>query len=156
MVVLVVAFFPRPTQGAQFVVSSWSYPDSYGQGIYNVSFYENSTGSWVLIDTLVSANSTTIEYNYTADTAIRVVPVFTLNHTYFGFTAGEIEQAGTVSRNSIEVSLTGTSVYSEGFTFGSWGNQSASVWWISYYTVVNVIIASGATYVVVIEFEVYM
>jgi len=35
---------PEP---AKFIISSWDYPDEYGQGIYLLRFYENSTGSWV-------------------------------------------------------------------------------------------------------------
>ena len=34
-------------QPAKFVIASWDHPDQYGQGIYGLRFYENSTGSWV-------------------------------------------------------------------------------------------------------------
>ena len=51
--VLVVSNHPTKSivkeleQPAKFVLSSWAYPDEYGQGIYGFSFWENSTGSWV-------------------------------------------------------------------------------------------------------------
>jgi len=32
---------------AQFIISSWSYPDEYGQGIEHITYDQNSTGAWL-------------------------------------------------------------------------------------------------------------
>jgi hypothetical protein len=45
MIGLLVASIP-PAK-AQFVLASWSYPDEYGQGLYQIEVDENSTGAWV-------------------------------------------------------------------------------------------------------------
>ena len=40
----------------KFEIASWSFPDQYGQGVYALRPYENSTGSWL------NATSTSLYY----------------------------------------------------------------------------------------------
>jgi hypothetical protein len=42
-----VQTIPTKTEQSKFIIASWDFPDEYGQGIYAMRVYENSTGSWV-------------------------------------------------------------------------------------------------------------
>ena len=160
-----ILVFPRPTHGAQFIISSWSYPDEYGQGVYGVTPYQNSTGSFLAIknpdtgiDFCYSENATTYYLNFTDNTALRFDARVTLNYTKLGLShPADIDLGRNYIRVNLEMFLASESVFSlQNMTFDNLdGLSETGIWWYAYVDTVNVILVAGQIYTVAITLEVF-
>ena len=162
LTVTAIGFSTIQPAKAQFVLSGWDYDDGYGQGIEVVWFYENSTGSWVAIldpAFILPTDSTAIEMNYSADTAIKIIVTCNINHSLFDFGPDKSENASAraIMRTSINVTIPGENVFSQNnLTWdGSVFDDTATTWAISFEVVINVIIISGGIYTVTLEYEIF-
>lgn len=166
VILLTILFmFPRNIQSAQFVISSWSFPDEYGQGIYIVTPYQNSSGSFVTIpnpDTGIGTcywnNATTYNLNFTASTALRFDARVLLNYTRLGLShPADIDLGRDYLRVNLEMFIASESVFSlQSMTFDDLdGLYETGIWWYSYVDIVNVILIAGQIYTVVITLEVF-
>ena len=162
IVISMILVVPTQRTTAQFVLSGWDYDDGYGQGIEVLWFYENSTGSWVAIQDpayILPTDSTTIEMNYSVDTAIKIIVTCNINHTLFDFGPDKSENASAraIMRTSINVTILGENVFSQNnLTWdGSVFDDTATTWAISFEVVIDVIIISGGIYIVTLYYEIY-
>ena len=162
----VVVLMPRPTQAAQFVLAGWSFPDEYGQGIYLVTPYQNSSGSFVTIpnpDTGIGncypENTTFYELNFTDSTALRFDVRVRVNYTNLGLSHPDDFDIGmNFARVGIEMSTAGTSVFSlQNMPYDDLGwLYETGIWWYSYVDVVEAILVAGQIYSIVFTLEVYL
>ena len=158
---------PRQTQATQFILSSWAFPDEYGQGVYGVTPYQNSSGSFVTIpnpDTGIgfaySENATTYNLNFTDNTALRFDVRVRLNYTQLDLGLSHPADNAT-GRNHLRVNLE-MFIASErvfllqNMTYDSlWGLSETGIWWYSYVDIVNVILIAGQIYTVVITLQIF-
>lgn len=167
-IVLVLSVFLTrlPQTNAQFVIAAWEgFPDELGQGIYGVTFWENSTGSFINIlnpDTGISLwypeNTTTAELNYTANTALRVAPRVLLNYTNLGLAhPSDFDLGRNFVRVGVELFAAGTSLFSQqNLTYDDLGGlYETGLWWYVYVGIVNVTLGPGTIYTVRFIYEVF-
>lgn len=150
---------------AQFVLAEWDHPDEYGQGIAGFYIQENSTGEFLNIphpETGIGfcypENSTVYELNYTADTALKFKPRFTVNYTLLGLThPDDIALGINYIRSKIIVTLAGETLFSQqNLTYDYLsGLVETGIWYFAYYVEVPIILVSGAIYIVVFTYEVF-
>lgn len=100
----------QASRPATFVISSWSYPDAYGQGILFIKVYENSTGSWVHVDDVYYYNTTIFSWNHSVGIKLYV-------YTWFNSTlsdATNTTEGQAYQRHNITVTdAFGTELYSK-------------------------------------------
>ncbi len=167
IVLILGVFLTRPPQTeAQFVIASWEgFPDEYGQGIYGVWPFENSTGSFINIlnpDTGISLcysdDTTLYPLNFTADTALRFdVRVF-LNYTNLGLThPDDIGLGINFVRVGVEMFVLGASVFSlQNMTYDYQnGLVETGIWYYSLIGIVEVILVPSTIYVVRFVYEIF-
>lgn len=73
----------QPTKTATFALASWSYPDEYGQGVYLLRLYENSTGSWVSASGWIECDEEST-FEWVAGVGVKVKVITTFNSTLVG------------------------------------------------------------------------
>lgn len=166
-VVLVMSMFivVRPTQGAQFTIAGWDPEDEYGQGIYGVTPYGNSTGSFLTIpnpDTGIGfcypENTTVYPLNFTANTALQFDVRVTLNHTMLSLShPSDLALGLNYIKVDLEMWLAGNRVFLlENMTYdGLSGLYASGIWFYSFEDIINVILVAGQIYTVVAIVEVY-
>jgi len=147
---------------ARFIISSWDYPDEYGQGIEVVWPYENSTGSWVPLHDPAFVfwyEETIFEVNATGNNALKIGVSANINHTLFDFGPDKADNASAraIMRVGIEVSNSSDIVFSlSNMTWdGSVFDDTATTWAISYADVINVLLVAGQIYTATITYEVF-
>jgi len=144
-------------QPAKFVISSWVDDDGYGQGISAIYMHENSTGAWEPFTSpayILSTDSNTITINYTTNTALRVGPTFTLNHSLHSL--ANIDEGLNIIRSNVTVyNSTGLCFEETNITMVSGGDQTATTYWYYAYSAFDFLITMGEIYVVTITYEVY-
>jgi len=155
-VLLMTLLISIPPAKATFVIAEWSFNDGYGQGIHNVTIQENSTGSWVDLHNYAYDETSLFEANYTADTAIKIIPYVTLNHTRQGLS--DNTSAYAIMRLDIIISLsTNTSYFSQqNLTWTSdVSDATASTWAFSCYVIPSFLISVGAIYTITLTYDIY-
>ena len=149
---LLVAFQPTPTT-AQFVIASWDYPDEYGQGIYKIEVYENSTGSWIEATADVYPNATGV-FEWNGSIAIKLKVFAAVNGSYTGIPS---LGAGVyyVRHNVTVFDNLDTLVFSQqNFTYV--GSGSVGTMYYYYHTVVlNFLPDYGQVYTVTVIYEIF-
>lgn len=166
VILLTILFMiPRNVQGAQFIISSWSFPDEYGQGVYLVVPYQNSSGSFVTIPhpeigwgVCYWNNASTYNLNFTGNTALMFKPRVFLNYTKLGLSHPADNVIGrNYLRVSLEMFIASERVFSlQNMTYDTlWGLAETGIWWYDYLNIVNVILIAGQIYTVVITLEYY-
>ena len=162
-----------PSKGeARFVVSSWDYPDQYGQGIYGVGFYENSTGSWLAAPYythyypdyheelgefyFLAPSQNSYILNWSAGVAMKLRVYSVLNTTLVGISEGDYAEGENYLQHNVTVTDAGTIVFSQqNFTY--YGNTYVSGDLIPYQydVILNFIPASGHIYTATVLYEIY-
>lgn len=152
---------PQPVKSAQFVLSGWSYPDEYGQGIYMLRFYENSTGSWVAapfyVDDLPYYSLhyyDSYDYlNWSAGVAMKIRCYTLLNLTLTG--AVDEADGQNYHRHSVNVTNLGTTVFSQqNFTYFD-VTPSGDTPQYKYDVILNFLPVQGLTYTATIRYDVF-
>jgi len=144
---------PQPTiEGTRFILSGWSYPDEYGQGIDRFEFYENTTGSWVQFGGYHWFNeSHTHDWNYTY-LKVRCWTWFNSTHV----DAADTAEGQLFQRHSVVVTRYGVTVFSQqNLTYVSVDTTDDPMWWYCYEVVIDVELYAGNTYEVVVSYEIY-
>ena len=155
----------EPRQPAKFVIASWDYPDEYGQGIYMLRFYENSTGSWVAAPwyyvggeldglpfySLHPYDSYTL--NWSAGVAMKLRVYSTFNNTVIG--ADDEADGQNYQRHDVSVTSAGVAVFNQSnFTYYD-VTPDGDYWAYEYEVVLNFLPVVGEIYTVVVTYEVY-
>lgn len=150
-------------QPAQFVIASWDHPDEYGQGIYLLHFYENSTGSWLpawyYIDGV--GKFYTLHYydsydyfNFSAGVAMKIRVETLFNQTLVGVES--TSEGQKYLRHDVTVSDAYGIVFSQqNFTYYDVTENGEENYYYEYEVVLNFLPVSGEIYTVVVTYEIY-
>ena len=148
---------PETRAQPAFIISSWVSDDGYGQGISVIYVHENSTGAWLPFTDPAfryPTDSATIEVNFTANTALRVGPTFTLNHSVHSL--ANIDEGLNIIRSNVTVyNITGLVFSENNITMVSGGNQTATTYWYYAYSAFDFLIVMGEIYTVTVTYEIY-
>lgn len=157
----------RPKEQAQFILSSWDYPDEYGQGIVLMHFYENSTGSWqtawvyIYLEGYGYRPFNTFWYytddyfiNWSAGAAMKIRVQTTFNQTLVGVSSASEGQ--NYHRHSVTVSSAGNEIFSQqNFTYYDVIEYGEENYYYKYEVILDFLPVEGGIYTVVIDYEIY-
>ena len=152
---LLFVSIPQAKANPQFVLSSWAYPDEHGQGIYQITVYENSTGSWLQLGsvdpTVEPTESTT--FNWTVSLGIRLRLDTIYNNSLVG--ADNITDGENYHRYNVTVTSGVETIFNQtGFTyFNSWADGSLYLY--SYTVILNFLPEQGQIYKATVTYEVF-
>jgi len=138
-----------------FIMSGLDDYDEYGQGIDYVSFYENSTGAWVLVESVYTATGNIIvEWNTSIGIYISVATWY--NSTFTGAT-DTINGTKYLKHTISVINSNGTNVFSQNnFTYASVNDfLNPPMWRYAYYVIVGFLPAMGEIYTVTVTYEVF-
>lgn len=144
----------QPTT-AKFTLSSWSFPDEYGQGIEGFEIYGNSTGAWVQVDGYYTAEDTTI-FDWEVGVSIKLIC-----YTWFDseLTGADNENAGKLlQKHNVTVrDLYNNIIFSQqNFTFVmSDDSINPPLWFYGYEVVLNFLPDYGQYYTVSVIYEIF-
>ena len=151
-----VSTIPQAQANPRFIISSWAYPDEYGQGIDAFTVYENSTGSWLQLDgvdpTVEPTDSTVFEWNVSLGIRLRLDTIY--NNELVG--ADNITDGENYHRYNVTVTrFNGTVVFSQtNFTyFNSWADGSLYLY--SYTVILDFVPLEGEVYTATVTYEVF-
>lgn len=156
LVVLGLLIFQVPQTRAQFVISAWTYPDEYGQMLYGIGVYENSSGSWIHVYS-VYYNTKDITIDWYVNASIKLVVTSQFNSCVTqadNYTHGQQFQRHNVT---VTRPLRGIqTVYSQdNFTYVGAITVSGYIWQYEYYAVLDFPIIYGAIYTITVSYDVY-
>lgn len=142
-------------QNPKFAISSWDYPDAYGQGIDQLRVYENSTGSWVLVTDGDVDYDETVTFEWTVGVGIKINCYTYFNSTFIG--AGSTNEGKLYQQHNVTVTNQyDTVVYSlQNFTYSNANTEGDPMWYYTYYVILNFALAYGAFYTVTIIYELF-
>ena len=145
------------TETSTFVISSWAYPDEYGQGITVVYVHENSSGVWLPFTSpafIYPTDSEIVVVNATENKALRVGPTFTLNHSLHSL--ANITAGINIIRSNVSVYQLGVLIFSlDNATMVAGGVQTPTTYWYYAYIILNFLIVTNEIYTVSITYEVF-
>jgi len=148
---------PTPPAKAQFVLSSWDFPDEYGQGIYSIYPDENSSGYWVHIESspgFIYSDSENNSFTIDAGLSIRFDVRVMVNYTFLGVSAAD-------ALNLIRLNLTVTVLNNITFSIQNMtydylgGDYGDGVWWYSFVDILNFLTDYGTIYTVTVTYEIF-
>ena len=154
MIPVAVILAPIPEAKAQFVLSSWSYPDEYGQGINYFTAYTNESGGWPLWRTISYVDTSNFEIPI--GSAIRLMVHCWLNSTLVG--ASSLADGKNYIQHSAIVELgNGTVIFNlQNFTYnGGDAGINPPLYYYEYYVILDFISEAGLIYTVTITQEVF-
>ena len=137
----------------QFIISSWEYPDEYGQGINLFAFYENSTGAWVEYGDAYEPDQSYI-VNWNTSGSIKLRCYAFLNSTLTG--AIDEDDGKNYLRHNVTVTSAGQSIFSQSnFTYYNFADILDPMWYYGYEVVLNFLPLEGQVYIVTVTYEVF-
>ena len=158
---------PVEAQKVQFIISSWDYPDEYGQGIYGFFITDNHTGVFLggaqpwgsaIYD---NTHDGYFEMNYTENTAIELDVRVVLNLTLVGLTYPDDNATG-INYFRLNITFSGFENYNytewsqQNFTYDYLsGDLGGGLWYYSEEVIINHLIVVGAIYTATITYEVF-
>jgi hypothetical protein len=178
ILMLVVVFQPAKVEynpirpiDAHFIISSWDFPDEYGQGVNGFKFYENSTGSWVaapyythyypdyheeLGEFYYLHYNDDYTLNWSAGVAMKLEVITVLNSTLVGIVDDPVEGQNYI-RHSVSVTNIGEEIFSQqNFTYSAVEWLAGHPMYYYYYDVVlEFLPALGAAYTITVTYEVF-
>lgn len=146
-----------------FTISSWTYPDNYGQGIDGLRFYENSTGSWAAHPYIGSdgnpyyfLNYYDIGYdlNWSAYNVMKI-RVYSIMNTTITL-AADAEDGKNYHKHNITVTTQhGEEVFSQqNFTYYD-SDEFEDIIGYEYEIILNFVPVHGGLYTITITYELY-
>ena len=138
----------------QFVLSSWEYPDEYGQGIYQIGIYGNSTGSWVLFDTIVY-NEASEASELDIGVGIRLLCWTWFNSTLTG-SSSTAEGQNYIRHNVVVKDNIGATVFSQNnFTYNTVVTTAHPMWFYGYEVILNFLPEQEQYYTATVTYDVF-
>jgi len=145
-----------PADTTQFVLSSWDYPDEYGQGIESIYAYENSSGSYVEYpgSPYSSSDNIQLEKNITGYVWLQLICWF--NRSHVGI-PNIFPQGINRIRHTVNVTQSnGTVVFSQtNFTKTASSQAFDPLWWLRYDVVLAFQPTAGEVYTATISYDIY-
>lgn len=157
-----VVYQTENTEQSYFVLSSWDYPDDYGQGVYGYKLYENSTGSWVQIDSELHTYEETTVWEWEVGVAIELKLYCWFNSTLTGATT--YAEGAALIRHNVTVTTSTETIFTQAnFTYAgaaaggeAGADEGNDPMWLYYYTVVlNFLPEASTYYVATVTYEVF-
>lgn len=156
VLMLVIAPFAlvQPAR-AQFVIAASPQYDDYGQAILGIEVYENSTGSWVVIDHPFDIAYLGKTFEWTAGVGIKIHAVTYFNSTLTG--AGDTDEGKLYQQHNVTVTnRAGVEIFSQAnFTYVSVITSQDPIWYYEYSVVLNFFPAHLVSYLVTVTYEVF-
>ena len=151
---MLVVSIPQAKANSQFVIASTGYPDEFGQGIYTVWVYENSTGVWEPFGDYRLYNESLV-WEWNASAVINIHFLTWFNNTLIGAINGT--DGKNYQQHSIDVTLSnGTSIFSQqNFTFTSVSVANDPMWFYNYYVILDFLPMAGEIYTVTVTYELW-
>jgi hypothetical protein len=140
----------------KFVLSSWSYPDEYGQGIESIYAYENSSGAYVEYpdSPYYSTDNILFEKNITGYVWLQIYCWF--NRSLAGIPNSLPQGLNLIRHTATVTQSNGTVVFSQtNFTKTASSQAGDPIWWLRYEVVLAFVPTMGETYTATITYEVY-
>lgn len=140
----------------KFIISGWDYPDSYDQGIEAIEIYENSTGSWSIVDTVFyDASQAECTFDWDVGVGIRLEVFTYLNSTLLGLgsrVTGRLYQRHYV----IVTDSSDTTVFSQqNFTYQYSNEDNWPMYYYQYQILLDFLPLIAEIYTVEIMYEIY-
>ena len=146
-----------PATKAVFVLSSWDYPDQYGQGIEEIKLYQYLNGEWELHPMttwgyLPNGNDT---FPIEAEGALNIKFRLWLNGTLTGVES--LAEGQNFLRHSVLVTTPyNNSVFSQqNFTYVSGSDSLAPMYFYIYNVTLPISPVNGVTYTAAVDYEIY-
>jgi len=142
------------TESAKFVLASWSFPDEYGQGIYDFDVYENSTGSWVNVGGPTEYDESGI-FDWEIGVAIQLRTWSYFNSTLTG--AADTNEGKLLQRHNVTVTkIGGATVFSQqNFTYSNVYTDEDPMWVYTYLVILDFLPVAGEIYTVTVIYEIW-
>ena len=148
----------EPSDNGMFVLSSgsWSYPDDYGQGIFEMRLYENSTGDWIEEVILYPNSTLLVDWNYNSSVKLEVR--LWLNSTLVG--PDDLVDGRDFIWVNVTVTERSTEVCNQSLSYldssdGS-GAEPDQMWYYKYGDVLEFTPSMGLIYVVDVVYWLYV
>jgi hypothetical protein len=142
-----------PVEQPRFIISSWSYPDNYGNGIIFLGIQENSTGSWVQVGGAHMYYDDEI-YNWTAGVFMKIHCGTAFNNTLVG--ADNIEDGKNYHRHNVTViNDLGVTVFSQSNFTDYWDSDTSDPIFMYEYAVILDFIPIAGFYDVTVTYELW-
>lgn len=154
VIVLGLGLASIPPAKAQFVISSWEYPDEHGQGLEAIETYENSTGSWAQIYGAYGPDfSHSIDWNGSVFIKLRVYSW--LNSTFLGLST--LAEGKSYQQHNITVISLGVLIFTQQNITWFYSDDSIDppLWFYGYEVVLNFLPLSGTVYTVTVTYEIF-
>lgn len=156
--VMGISMIPQAEARPKFILSGWSYPDSYGQGIESIQIYENSSGSFSEItESPVQYDSSQSEatLEWTAGVAIRLDVWTMLNCTLVG--AASRTEGRNYNRHYVIVtdSSDNTVFSQQNFTYYYSNEDNYPLYTYVYRVTLDFLPETGEVYTVTIMYEIF-
>jgi len=148
---------PQLEESSTFILSSWSYPDEYGQGIYSITPDENSTGVWSHIiegTGFIYSNSTDNLFTVVSNASLRLDVRVTVNYTLLGVSDPDLLNYIRVNLTVTESDIVTYSISNMTYDYLG-GDLGDGLYWYSFVDILNFQTVSGAIYEIQITYEVY-
>jgi len=138
----------------QFVLSSWEYPDEYGQGIYQFEVYENSTGAWVEIGNDYFPDDPMI-FRSPIGASIKLKCWTYFNNTIIG--AVDVADGKNYLQHNVTVTdnIDATVFSQQNFTYEYGSLLYDPMWRYCYSVVLNFIAELGEYYTVTVTYDLF-
>jgi hypothetical protein len=140
----------------KFIISSWSFPDEYGQGIDALGVYENSTGSWLAVGGFVPnvAYNEEGSFEWNASLGIKIRVYCWVNSSLCGF--GTVEEGKNYLKHTVTVTQSnGTVVFNqENLTYFA-GGAIDEMYEYDYDVILDFLPSMGEIYRVSIILDIY-
>ena len=142
---------------SHFVLSSWAFPDEYGQGIYSITPDENSSVYYAHIESAPGFLYSTSENNsfvVDAGCSIRLDVRVLVNYTFLGVSDPDL--LNYIRLNVTVLSLGDTIFSIQNMTYDELGGDLGDgIWWYSFKDVLNFLTVEGQTYIATVTYEVW-
>jgi hypothetical protein len=145
---------PEPAKAATFEIASWDYPDEYGNGIWVVRIFENSSGAWMHYDFSYYDDSGVYEWNSTQGIMLHIYCM--ANNTLVG-AAGYADGVDSIRLNVTVTDLGGETVFAdEATTLTGFDSTTYNPIWLYVYEIVlDFAPVDGNYYAVSITYELW-
>ena len=141
----------------KFVLSTWDFPDEYGQGIYSITPDENSSVYYAHIESAPGFLYSTSENNsfvVDAGCSIRLDVRVLVNYTFLGVSDPDL--LNYIRLNVTVLSLGDTIFSIQNMTYDELGGDLGDgIWWYSFKDVLNFLTVEGQVYIATVTYEVY-
>lgn len=151
---LLIASLPARAD-PQFVIASWEYPaDEFGQGIEEISYWENSTGTWLKVGEVNHDASSNI-FDWEFGVGLRLRCSARINLTQIN-ASDTTEGQLYIQHNIVVTSRNGTTVFTQqNFTYGGAIFEAFNMYFYHYDVVMEFEMELSERYTATIVLEIY-